>query len=277
MIFRNYNDLYFDLLQWATQLPRDIDLFVGIPRSGILVAFMLAQIRNIHFGSVESFVSGNYEHGRSRRVYGQVPPRKVFVVDDTLATGATMSGARKKLAGRDNILYGAVYVSKGKGHLVDFYYRRAPGPRGFAWQIFHSGHLANACVDIDGVICLDPVKSQNDGDGPRYQEFLKTATPLIIPTYPIHSLVTSRLERWRGLTEQWLKQYNVQYKNLIMSQCKSARGRGGHKEHAMPKALYYQKTRETYLFIESSPMQAEVIHKVSGKAVLCSSTMQLIA
>lgn len=276
MNFRNYNDLYFDVLRWSTRLPHNIDVVIGVPRSGMLVAFMLAQIRNIHLGSVESLISGKFEHGRSRRIYGEIPPRKILVVDDSFSSGKTMNAVRAKLARFKNVLYGVVYMGKGKGHLVDFYYQKMLNPRAFIWQIFHSDNLSGACVDIDGVLCLDPTGKQNDGDGPRYQKFLQTATPLILPTYLIHSLVTARLERWRAFTEQWLERHNVRYKNLIMSQCKTAKDRGNHTNHATEKALYYKKTKETFLFIESSWLQAQTIQQISGKAVLCSSTMCLV-
>jgi uncharacterized HAD superfamily protein len=73
----------------------------------------------------------------------------------------------------------------------------------------HHGHLLKyCCVDIDGVLCLDPTDCQND-DGAAYEKFLEEAVPMLAPTRPIGALVTSRLEKYRGLTEKWLAKHVI--------------------------------------------------------------------
>ena len=52
----------------------------------------------------------------------------------------------------------------------------------------HHLWLASACVDIDGVLCIDPTAEEND-DGPRYREFLSCAKPLYLPTVPVGALL----------------------------------------------------------------------------------------
>lgn len=42
------------------------------------------------------------------------------------------------------------------------------------------GILKKACLDIDGVLCVDPTPEEND-DGPRYREFLLTPNPYSFP------------------------------------------------------------------------------------------------
>jgi hypothetical protein len=56
MNFRSISDLSADLFRWSDELPRDLTLIVGIPRSGILAASILALHRNLPFQ-----VNGGFE------------------------------------------------------------------------------------------------------------------------------------------------------------------------------------------------------------------------
>lgn len=275
-MFKNYNDLYFDILDWTVSLPRDIDTVIGIPRSGMIVAFMISQIRNIRMGSVQSLLSGEYEYGH--RVIPGIEnlPRKILVVDDTLKRGRTLFKIKQRLQNLDNISYGIVYVTPGKESCVDFYYNTQESPRPFLWNVFHSLYLDKMCVDIDGVLCIDPTPEEND-DSINYQKFLTNAIPLYIPTCPIHSIVSSRLEKWRRLTEEWLKKYNIKYNNLILSSYRTAEERRLANDYAERKVEYYIKTgNETELFIESNFNESRIIKELSGKPVLWTGKMELI-
>ena len=274
--FKNYNDLYFDILDWTVSLPRDIDTVIGIPRSGMIVASMISQIRNIRMGSVQSLLLGEYEYGH--RVIPGIEnlPRKILVVDDTLKRGRTLFKIKQRLQNLDNISYGIVYVTPGKESCVDFYYSTLESPRPFLWNVFHSLYLDKMCVDIDGVLCIDPTPEEND-DSINYQKFLTNAIPLYIPTCPIHSIVSSRLEKWRKLTEEWLKKYNIKYNNLILSSHRTAEERRLANDYAERKAEYYIKTgNEIELFIESNFYESRIIKELSGKPVLWTGKMELI-
>lgn len=274
--FKNYNDLYFDVLDWSVSLPRDFDTVIGIPRSGLIIALMLSQIRNIRVGSVQSLLSGEYEYGH-RVIPGiEKEPKKILVVDDTLKRCRTLFKVKRALLNFDNISYGAVYISPGKESYVDYYYKILESPRPFLWNVFHSLYLDKMCVDIDGVLCVDPTPEEND-DGVNYRKFILNAQPVYIPTCPIHSIVTSRLEKYRTLTEKWLKRYNIKYKNLIMSPYNNATERRVANDYGEKKAEYYIRTGvETELFIESSLYEAWVIRVLSGKPVLYTGTMELV-
>lgn len=102
----------------------------------------------------------------------------------------------------------------------------------------------------------------------KNNNFLKNAKPLILPSYKIHSLVTSRLEKYRKETEEWLQKYNIEYENLIMLDLPSKEERQRLNAHASHKLNYYKKTN-TDLFIESDYYQAIKISKGTGKVVFC--------
>ena len=59
MIFVSYAQLVKDVLAWSEKLHRNLDLIVGIPRSGMLPASILALHRNIALSDVDTFVSDN--------------------------------------------------------------------------------------------------------------------------------------------------------------------------------------------------------------------------
>mgnify|MGYP006922448723 CR=1 FL=1 len=43
----------------------------------------------------------------------------------------------------------------------------------------HHRYMKEACVDIDGVLCMDPLPKEND-DGARYIDFIRNATILLL-------------------------------------------------------------------------------------------------
>ena len=59
-------------------------------------------------------------------------------------------------------------------------------------------------MDFDGVLCRDPTEEEND-DGDKYRYFIANVEPIFKPSVEIGWIVTSRLEKYRDLTENWLK------------------------------------------------------------------------
>ena len=137
--------------------------------------------------------------------------------------------------------------------------------RSSIWGI-SSGAIENSCVDIDGVLCVDPTQEEND-DGERYRFFLEHATPKIIPTRKIKYLVSSRLEKYREETENWLATNKVAYEKLFMMDS-TAEERRKKGLHAVFKSEVYKQS-DCWLFIESEPWQAAHISKETGKLVYC--------
>jgi orotate phosphoribosyltransferase len=280
MNYRSIRDLTHDLLRW--DLPSDLEVIVGIPRSGLLAATILALHRNVRLTTVEGLLRGELIHGgpRSPEDPGDFlrQPRKVLVLDDSLLTGTQMAAVRKRLMPlehRHARLYAAVYVHPGNEHLVDLFYESIPTPCVFAWNVMHHCLLAQACVDIDGVLCRDPSVSEDD-DGTEYVKYITNVQPRCVPTYRIKYLVTSRHERYRRPTEEWLSGHGIAYDHLIM-RASPATGaeRNGASAPAKFKASVYRAT-DTQLFIEGSPGQANDIARLSGGAVLCTDTMELV-
>jgi hypothetical protein len=68
MNFRSIKDLYQDVWQNLHRLPRDIELVVGIPRSGMLPATLIALARNLPLADLDGYVAGQIlSTGRTRQ------------------------------------------------------------------------------------------------------------------------------------------------------------------------------------------------------------------
>jgi uncharacterized HAD superfamily protein len=167
-----------------------------------------------------------------------------------------------------------VYATEESVSLVNFAFEAVPMPRVFEWNVMHRKSLARCCMDIDGVLCLDPTPQEND-DGEAYSMFLTVAGKLCIPSYPVSHLVTSRLEKYRRQTEAWLHQHGIVYSELHMLDLPNAETRRKAGAHAAFKAEVFRRARDTVLFIESDRRQALEIARLAGKPVLCFTTQEM--
>jgi uncharacterized HAD superfamily protein len=280
MNYRSLEDLNRHIVSGLHKIPVGTDLIVGIPRSGLLAANLLALHLNLPLTDIEGFTQGKILKS-GERLKGYEKPfglyKRVVVMDDSVYTGAAMEAAKKKLAGLypdKEIFFAAIYVVPDALASVDFYFNVCPWPRVFEWNIMHHNLLEKCCVDIDGVLCKDPTEEEND-DGVRYERFLAEAHPLFLPTKTIGYLVTNRLEKYRAHTEAWLAKHNVKYNKLIMCDLPSKEARLKANNHGGFKASVYTQYNG-FLFIESSRGQAQQIANLSGKPVYCVDSRRMV-
>lgn len=283
MQYRSFADLAHIIATQGHRLPSDIDLIVGVPRSGLLAGNILCLTRNLPLADLDGFIAGRtLAAGWTKR---QVPglaqgakPRHVLVVDDSISSGRSMREAREKLlaAGLDvRMTFCAIFGLPNVDHPeADIVLERVALPRAFEWNIFHHKQLERMCFDIDGVLCHDPDRSQND-DGEAYLTFLLEAPPLYRTTRRIGHLVTSRLEKYRPETEAWLERNGVEYDKLWMLDLPSAAERRRLGAHAAFKAEVYRKT-DSILFVESEALQAREIAALSRKPVLSVAEHRIV-
>jgi hypothetical protein len=141
-----------------------------------------------------------------------------------------------------------VYVAPGAQKHVDLYCDTVALPRCFEWNLMHHKlFLSHICMDVDGVLCRDPSEDEND-DGPRYRRFVTSAQPFYLPTHPVGWLVTSRLEKYRRETVEWLACHGVEYGKLIMMEYPDMKARQAANTYAQFKAATYLKTG-AWLFV----------------------------
>lgn len=279
MNFISYEDLARDAVALARRLPRDTVGVLGIPRSGMLAASIIAQELDCHLGDVYDFVHTGCAFMRpGRRMnWSRDPNGPVIVVDDSLYAGAAMDNAKAAL--RSNPMmecyydyqFAAVYLAPGTQDRVHWFQREVELPRIFQWNWRYSDLLENAMVDMDGVLCEDP--DCNDDQPERYDEFLECARPLYALHRKIGAIVTGRLEKFRGLTVNWLLQNKVRYDSLLMAPFDSATERRAYRAAKWKAEVYALGGAK--LFVESEEKMAEVIATETGLPVLCTDTMRM--
>ncbi len=278
MNYRSINDLNNTILKQLHVIPRDVDLIVGVPRSGMLPANLMALYLNLPYTDIHSFIKGYvFKSGARRQFFTGGEYKKILVVDDSIASGAAITECKKDLAqfeSKFEIKYCVVYSTPEKEDLADFSLESVATPRYFQWNIFNHSTLNKACFDIDGVLCVDPTEDQND-DGDKYKSFLLNAAPLYLPGSKIGTLVTSRLEKYRSETEIWLKANGVDYDTLIMLDLPDMKARQKANNHGSHKATEYKNSRYN-LFVESDLGQAIEINRITQKPVFCTENFKMI-
>lgn len=282
MYYRSVDDMNQVILRNLSRIPADVDLVVGIPRSGLLAANMISLYLNRPLTDLEGL--------RERRLIGKgkrlmpghdsdvfTRARRILVVDDCVSQGTEMKRARTLVAEEgfaSRATFVTVFCFPEHPRVADLVFQIVPRPMCFQWSFMHTRDLRRYCLDIDGILCADPTKPEDD-DGPRYERFIREARPLLVPTIEVGWLVTCRLEKYRALTEEWLTRYGIRYGELIMMDLPSKEARERSGLHAKFKADAYRSTG-AILFVESSPGLAARIAEESGLPVMCLTTNRVI-
>ena len=156
MNYRSIRDLNETILRNLNIVPRDIDLVVGVPRSGMLPANLLALYLNLPYTDIHSFISGFiYKSGERRKFFDSSEYKKILIVDDSIASGSALLESKKSLAhltSKFDFRYCVIYATPEKEKNVDFAFETLKTPRYFQWNIFSHSTLEKACFDIDGVL-----------------------------------------------------------------------------------------------------------------------------
>lgn len=282
--YRSIADLDRLIVRNLIKVPRDIDIVVGIPRSGVLAASILAMHMNLPFAELDSFLAGTFSGSRrevtdaGKRYRSQNVMRlgrklKVLVIDDSVQTGRQIQQVKrtiKECSLEHEFIYGAVYVSEIGARHVDLSFEVISSIRVFEWNLMHGSFIRHACVDMDGVLCRDPLPEEND-DGPRYCKFLREADYFVLPSSPIGWIVTCRLEKYRAHTIDWLDRHGVRYRELLMLDLPSKAERQRLQPYLHFKAEAYLKT-SARLFIESSECISRKLVTVTNRPVFCTDT-----
>lgn len=281
MTYITLDDLNNTIRKNLYKIPHDIDFVVGIPRSGMIVASIISELINVKLIDIDSFCNGCQPTGGNRlSLLNKVVTNKVLVVDDTSYSGKSMIEAKEKLKDFNyNFIYLCAYL-EGSSKEVDIYLQdvRQEAKEGvngivlYEWNLFHHYPFINQRMmfDMDGVLCVEPPDEHNEAE---YEEYIKKAIPLYVPTVKIGAIVTYRLEKYRDITEQWLKDNGVIVTHLVM--CKGESYKDRQMSSEMMKAMIYAYASAFVLFVESNDYQAQEIHRLSGKPVLSIETNKL--
>jgi uncharacterized HAD superfamily protein/hypoxanthine phosphoribosyltransferase len=266
------NQLIVDHLHRIRAL--SFDVVVHIPRSGTIPASLISTYLCKPLASVDEFCAGMV----STRKSDVGSTGRVLLVEDSVRTGRQMRTAVdriKKAKPGTKIATIAVYLTedlRGEERVLTpdlSLHTHGDGFYLMPWYAWKTNRLSQACVDLDGVLCRDATRDEDD-DGPAYAAFIETADVKFKPLMGnIGWIVTGRLDRYREQTVRWLDRHNVSYRELIMGPWRIKEERRG--QPGRWKGEVYSRL-PAKLFIESNDHQAKVIAEISNKTVWCVDT-----
>lgn len=254
------SQLCADAMALLGKIPPEVDLIVGIGRSGLMPATLLACHLHLPLwataGKAEIMPCGP---GIRMEDFPARGPRHVLLVDDTVWSGHAMRQWAPVVLARwpdAALTRAAVYCHPNGRDWVDVFEAELGGPHYLEWNIYNAGHAEVMASDLDGVICDEA-----------------TGRPLQLPRRrPLVAIVTGRPAKVRAETEAWLAWWRIRYRELVMGPWEEL---PSVEEIAAWKAAWYAKSAAT-LFVESDPAQAAVIRARSRKAVLCPAAGGLL-
>ena len=251
-----------------------IDLIVGIPRSGLLASTIIATHLNRPHQTLDEFLL-NLEPSQSRRLPSiKKGKTNVVIIDDSVFSGQKIKHVKEKLLQckidlECKISYAVVFAKLESAKYFDIVLSVTNTPRVFSWNVLSHPDNCYFGVDLDGVLCVDPTEEEND-DGEQYINFLKSARILIMTNFKYKIIITSRLEKYRNQTEQWLKKNNVEYSRLVMLNLPTKEARLKISKAEFKASVI--KKEKLPLYIESDPQLAKEIYLNSKTPVYCVET-----
>ncbi|WP_150305028.1 phosphoribosyltransferase family protein [Pseudomonas saliphila] len=283
MNYRSVSDLANLTNKYASKVPHDVDLVVGIPRSGILVASIISLKLNLPLTDLYSFhrndelKKGNtrtYKHAQLAKPWDA---KKILLVDDSIASGNSMLAAVEmvKSVYQGEVITMAAFAQKENTGNVDLYLETVEQPRLFEWNILHHNLMRHACLDIDGILYVEPTTADMH-DNNSYAAFIENATPLFTPSVPVAHLITRRPEKYRAQTERWLERHGVEFGQLHMLDTPAPLGPTDAAITAF-KARIYNQDPHSILFIENDEDVAMYIMRLTNKPVFCIQANQMFA
>ncbi len=262
-----------DSIKLAGMLPADCSGVVGVPRSGMIPASVIAT--HLHL-PLYTLAGGRVERclvpaSRGNGVRGGGGP--LAVVDDTTFSGLAMR--RTRAAVGPSARYYAVYVNSLRPEsksAVDGYAEELPAPHLLEWNWANNGPMSGRwadvpaygrgiAIDLDGIVVHDAASGGRPG------------TPYMVPrALPCPLICTGRPESSRGETEATLRGLGVRWQSLKMLPAGLDPADAG--QIAAHKAENYAASG-CGLFLESDPTQAEMIFRATGKPVCCPAASRV--
>ncbi|MEM1109252.1 MAG: hypothetical protein AAGH99_11250 [Planctomycetota bacterium] len=258
MHFRSIDTMNRAILKGLHKIPQDVDLVVGIPRSGLLAGNMAALYLNRPLADLKGLTERRLL-GKGKRVIRNLSDnifeeaRKILIFDDCISQGTEIKKAKAIVdeAGfGDRAVYGVVYSFPENPGMVDVVMEIVPRPACFQWSCMYTRELNYWMVDFDGLITVPDTGIEN-------------AQPRFLPTEEIGWLVTDRPESQRAATEAWLKQHDVPFKNLLM------RPDGASPEQAAAHKAEAYRNSEAILLMSADPAVASGVADATARPALC--------
>ena len=216
-------DLCRGAIELVGMLPANIRGVIGVPRTGMIPAGIVAEHRHVPLGTLDSFL--NLVDGAELWLTHGVrepksDPGPIVVIDDSASSAArTMLDVRRLLHARLpslEFLFAAIFAPPGTPGLDFVVYQPLPDRWWQEHNLLLGDHAPLRMADLDGVICEDPNINETDDQAFWFSHFAD-ARPKLLPRWlPLYAIVTSRLEKYRWVTEDWIARYGCKYERLLM-------------------------------------------------------------
>jgi hypothetical protein len=274
-VFKKSSDIAQDCIRHLLPKIKDVQItgVVGIPRSGMLVAPIVATLLNkalytISNGEIQVCNYSSSFGGKRMNDYKESNGKLLFL-DDTAYTGKEMRNIRVKYP---NNIYSVMYLNPSAEKYVDIFGMYLNTPHYLDWHFFNSNFPQSTIFDLDGIFCPDvPIeKAENEI---LYKEYITTVESIAhrIPRlHPCLSIATARLEKYRDITEDWLKRNNIEYRSLHMYQgTKDDRDSNFYRNVSEYKTSIFLES-DARIFVESDDLLAKrIAARSKGKRVIC--------
>ena len=253
--FISFHQLVDYTYTWIKYLPHDVDVIVGIPRSGLFVASIISLSMGKPLSTPNSLPSTYWSCKKeSPKRNFVVDGETLLLVDDSVGSGKTFDEAEQKIRNilpNSKVLKASLFTYNSYKNKLDYYFVVSPrGYTRFEWGLMHS-HLGITATDMDGILC--------DEKGNPYR----------IPAYTLDMIITSRPESERKTTEEWLKKHNVKYKTLFMWNKRK------YDDAVSFKIRTLFQLRPDWFWESDYPIAVE-LHKRTGLPILAFDRMELI-
>lgn len=244
-------DLAAGAVELADQIPPDVTRVVGIPRSGMIPAAIIASKLHLPLYTIRDWevvpAGGGFRTG-----WGQLDGAggRWCFVDDTLHNGGTLRRLRAAGVPLDAHLTAVVYALNPSQ--CDLYFAALATPHLLEWNLLNTAYVQHLASDFDGIICHNPPHQ----DKPKY----------LSRCAAIKTIISARPESERQQSETWLARYGVQYQSLRLWPGTEA-DRWDIERVAAWKVQECVATGVEF-YIESEPALADAMRR-HGLRVLC--------
>ena len=230
--------------EFVENFPESYDLVIGVPRSGMLVASIVATKLGRPLTTPDLFAEGRWWSSRLLEPTASTDIRSVLLVDDSVDRGSSIEAAMKviELKARSLRVTTAALIAHRPNatDLVDLHHRIIPHPAIFEWNLMHAKVMSRLSASLEGVL---------DRSGR-------------VPVYSIDLVLAAGNEGACARTEAFLKERGVLYDELIM--------RAGREKSELLRLA------PSDLHLEGPIAEARKIFSSTGIPTICMDEMQLV-
>jgi hypothetical protein len=260
LVYTKTTDLVRDTYKLVKYVPPRCNGIIGIPRSGMLPASILATHMQLPLGELRPDGSISMLGSGGRGKFTRYADGKYFIVDDTCHNGYSLQQAKKSYKGNDAIW--AVVYNRDKNRMPDVYAVDL-SVHLLEYNCWNNGQINGQSIvkNLQGGFAVDLfVIMEKKAD-------IKTSPPIMVPRLHAVPLVIGHLpEASRSEVEDWLRKYQINVNQLVLYD---------GDDIASFKGLCY-KDSNCGVFFENDINQCQgianaankpVIHPESGKVV----------